>query len=311
MAHFAGLVAGKVFTGDFDPVPHAHVTTTTTHKSLRGPRGGMVLCQPEFADSVDRGCPMVLGGPLGARDGGEGGRAGRGPAAGVRGRTRRPSPTTRSALAEGLLKRGARLVTGGTENHLVLLDVSIVRAHRPAGRVGAARLRHRHQPQLDPARPERRLVHLGRAARHAGAHLAWFRRRRLRRGRRADRRRAGRDRRLPRRRTGRRPRPATRSPTAWPRTPRPPPWNCSAPIRSTPASTSASRRRRNTPARQSAVAPPASSESPAGSSLWPPNCWRIADSSWSAKWSSPREANRSNSGGGQHRRRHARCRSRP
>src|SRR4051794_22547045 len=44
MAHFAGLVAGKVFTGDFDPVPHAHVTTTTTHKSLRGPRGGMVLC---------------------------------------------------------------------------------------------------------------------------------------------------------------------------------------------------------------------------------------------------------------------------
>ena len=65
MAHFAGLVAGKVFTGDFDPVPHAHVTTTTTHKSLRGPRGGLVLCQPEFADAVDRGCPMVLGGPLG------------------------------------------------------------------------------------------------------------------------------------------------------------------------------------------------------------------------------------------------------
>ena len=46
MAHFAGLVAGKVFTGDEDPVPHAHVTTTTTHKSLRGPRGGLVLCQP-------------------------------------------------------------------------------------------------------------------------------------------------------------------------------------------------------------------------------------------------------------------------
>ena len=43
MAHFAGLVAGKVFTGDEDPVPHAHIVTTTTHKSLRGPRGGMVL----------------------------------------------------------------------------------------------------------------------------------------------------------------------------------------------------------------------------------------------------------------------------
>src|SRR6266545_410551 len=64
MAHFAGLVAGKVLTGDFDPVPHAQIVTTTTHKSLRGPRGGMVLCQPELAPQVDRGCPMVLGGPL-------------------------------------------------------------------------------------------------------------------------------------------------------------------------------------------------------------------------------------------------------
>src|SRR3954454_22701933 len=64
MAHFAGLVAGKVLTGDFDPVPHAHITTTTTHKSLRGPRGGMVLCHEDLAEQVDRGCPMVLGGPL-------------------------------------------------------------------------------------------------------------------------------------------------------------------------------------------------------------------------------------------------------
>ena len=61
MAHFAGLVAGKVFAGNFDPVPHAHVTTTTTHKSLRGPRGGMVLCQPELAEFVDKGLPVPLG----------------------------------------------------------------------------------------------------------------------------------------------------------------------------------------------------------------------------------------------------------
>src|SRR4029450_3294448 len=64
MAHFAGLVAGKLFTGDFDPVPHAHVVTSTSHKSLRGPRGGFGLAQPEYAGAVDRGCPMVLGGPL-------------------------------------------------------------------------------------------------------------------------------------------------------------------------------------------------------------------------------------------------------
>ena len=64
MAHFAGLVAGKVFTGDENPIPHAQVVTTTTHKSLRGPRGGMVLTTKDYADDVDRGCPMVLGGPL-------------------------------------------------------------------------------------------------------------------------------------------------------------------------------------------------------------------------------------------------------
>ena len=64
MAHFAGLVAGRVLTGDLNPVPHAHVVTSTTHKSLRGPRGGFVLCTAEYAEFVDRGCPMVLGGPL-------------------------------------------------------------------------------------------------------------------------------------------------------------------------------------------------------------------------------------------------------
>jgi glycine hydroxymethyltransferase len=123
MAHFAGLVAGKVFTGDFDPVPHAHVTTTTTHKSLRGPRGGMVLCQPEFADAVDRGCPMVLGGPLGHVMAAK---------AVALAEARQPEFQTYAqavadnavTLAEGLVRRGARLVTGGTENHLVLIDVS-------------------------------------------------------------------------------------------------------------------------------------------------------------------------------------------
>ncbi|MEU1753191.1 glycine hydroxymethyltransferase [Micromonospora matsumotoense] len=123
MAHFAGLVAGKVFTGDFDPVPHAHIVTTTTHKSLRGPRGGMVLCGPELADQVDRGCPMVLGGPLPHVMAAK---------AVALAEARRPDFTdyaqrivdNAQALAEGLLRRGTTLVTGGTDNHLVLLDVS-------------------------------------------------------------------------------------------------------------------------------------------------------------------------------------------
>ena len=49
MAHFAGLVAGGVFTGEFNPIPYAHIVTSTTHKTLRGPRGGFVLCKQEFS----------------------------------------------------------------------------------------------------------------------------------------------------------------------------------------------------------------------------------------------------------------------
>jgi glycine hydroxymethyltransferase len=123
MAHFAGLVAGKVFTGDENPVPYAHITTTTTHKSLRGPRGGLVLAQEEFAADVDRGCPMVLGGPLSHVMAAK---------AVALAEARQPSfqayaqnvADNAKALAEGFLSRGAKLVTGGTDNHIVLLDVS-------------------------------------------------------------------------------------------------------------------------------------------------------------------------------------------
>jgi glycine hydroxymethyltransferase len=123
MAHFAGLVAGKVFTGDFDPVPHAHVTTSTTHKSLRGPRGGLVLCQPEFADAVDRGCPMVLGGPLGQVMAAKAVALAEARQPSFRGYAQNVADNA-VALAEGLMKRGARLVTDGTDNHLVLIDVT-------------------------------------------------------------------------------------------------------------------------------------------------------------------------------------------
>ncbi|WP_029433745.1 glycine hydroxymethyltransferase [Blastococcus sp. URHD0036] len=123
MAHFAGLVAGKLFTGDFDPVPHAHVVTSTSHKSLRGPRGGFVLAQPEYADAVDRGCPMVLGGPLPHVMAAK---------AVAFAEARRPDfaqyaqavADNAKSLAEGLSRRGADLVTGGTDNHLVLIDVT-------------------------------------------------------------------------------------------------------------------------------------------------------------------------------------------
>ncbi len=129
MAHFEGLVAGKVFTGDFDPVAHAHIVTTTTHKTLRGPRGGLVLCQSEYADTLDRGCPLVLGGPLPHVMAAK---------AVALQEASQPSFADYAQrvvencahLSDGLQSAGAKVVTGGTENHLLLVDV------RPYGLTG-------------------------------------------------------------------------------------------------------------------------------------------------------------------------------
>src|SRR3954470_15388115 len=123
MAHFAGLVAGRVFTGDEDPVPHAHLTTTTTHKSLRGPRGGLVLATEEYAPSVDRGCPMVLGGPLSHIMAAKAVALAEARQDSFRSYAQDIADNAKS-LAEGFLTRGGNLVTGGTDNHIVLLDVS-------------------------------------------------------------------------------------------------------------------------------------------------------------------------------------------
>ena len=122
MAHFAGLVAGKVFTGDFDPVAHAHIVTSTTHKTLRGPRGGFVLCKKEMAEWVNKGCPMVIGGPLPHAMAAKAiaFREASMPefrryAAGI--------VTNAHALAEACLRHGMPVLTGGTDNHLLLIDV--------------------------------------------------------------------------------------------------------------------------------------------------------------------------------------------
>lgn len=123
MAHFAGLVAGKVFEGEYNPVIWADVVTTTTHKTLRGPRGGMILCKERFAESVDKGCPLVIGGPL--------------PhvmAAKAIALKEASSPEfekyahkiveNAKAMAEEFTKLGVPVLTGGTDNHLMLIDVS-------------------------------------------------------------------------------------------------------------------------------------------------------------------------------------------
>jgi glycine hydroxymethyltransferase len=140
MAHFAGLVAGKVFTGDFDPVRHAHVVTTTTHKTLRGPRGGMVLSDAALAETIDRGCPLVLGGPL------PNVVAAKAVALEEASRPEFADYARRivenaAALAAALQGEGVTVVTGGTENHLVLVDV---RPFGLTGRQAEAALRSAH-----------------------------------------------------------------------------------------------------------------------------------------------------------------------
>ncbi len=127
MAHFAGLVAGGVYPS---PVPHAHVVTTTTHKTLRGPRGGLILCGADLAKAIDKSIfPGTQGGPLmhiiaakavAFREALEPGFA----------TYCRRVVANAKRLAEALIERGFGIVSGGTDTHLLLVDM------RPKGLTG-------------------------------------------------------------------------------------------------------------------------------------------------------------------------------
>lgn len=123
MAHFAGLVAGKVFTGEYDPIPYAQIVTSTTHKTLRGPRGGIILCTKEYEETINKGCPLVLGGPLPHVMAAKAiaFREARTPAFQ---KYAQQVVTNSQALAERLMQRGLRVVSGGTENHLAVVDLT-------------------------------------------------------------------------------------------------------------------------------------------------------------------------------------------
>ncbi len=120
MAHFAGLVAGGAHPS---PIPHAHVVTTTTHKTLRGPRAGMILCEQQFAAGIDRSVfPGQQGGPLmhviaakavAFREALEPDFAA----------YAAQTVANAKTLAESLASRGFRIVSGGTDTHLMLIDV--------------------------------------------------------------------------------------------------------------------------------------------------------------------------------------------
>ncbi len=154
MAHFAGLVAGGVHPS---PLPHAHVVTTTTHKTLRGPRGGVILCNDEeIAKKVNSAIfPGTQGGPLmhviAAK-------------AAAFGEALRPSfkayarqvVDNAHALAATLTERGYDLVTGGTDTHLMLVDL---RGKRLTGKMASASLEragmtcNKNGVPFDPEKP--------------------------------------------------------------------------------------------------------------------------------------------------------------
>jgi len=121
MAHIAGLVAGGLHP---NPVEYEDIVTTTTHKTLRGPRGGLILCKEEYAKAIDKAVfPGTQGGPLMHVIAGK---------AVCLGEAMKPEfktyaqniVTNAKALADGLLKRDVKLVSGGTDNHLMLVDLS-------------------------------------------------------------------------------------------------------------------------------------------------------------------------------------------
>ncbi|MDX9974747.1 MAG: glycine hydroxymethyltransferase [FCB group bacterium] len=122
MAHFAGLVAGGVFEGDFNPTLHAHVVTSTTHKTLRGPRGGIVLCTEEFAEQVNKGCPLVIGGPLPHVIAAKAVAFTEANRPEFKAYARKIADNSKT-LAQACMDEGLQVLSGGTDNHLMLIDV--------------------------------------------------------------------------------------------------------------------------------------------------------------------------------------------
>ncbi len=120
MAHFAGLVAAGVHPS---PIPHAQVVMTTTHKTLRGPRGAMILCTADLAKAIDKAVfPALQGGPLEHVIAAKAVAFKQAMSDEFR-RDMQQTVANAKALAAGLAEHGGSLVSGGTDNHLMLVDV--------------------------------------------------------------------------------------------------------------------------------------------------------------------------------------------
>ena len=166
-AHPAGLIAGGAHPS---PVGVADVVTFTTHKTLRGPRGGAILCRPSTAKAVDSAVfPGLQGGPLEHVIAAKAVAFAEAARPEFRDYAAQVVANAR-ALADALAAEGFRLVSGGTENHLVLVRPAHLRrrADRQGGPGGPRPGRHHLQPQHHPRRPPVAVRDLGPAAGHGG-----------------------------------------------------------------------------------------------------------------------------------------------
>jgi len=120
MAHIAGLVAAGLHQS---PVPYAHVVTTTTHKTLRGPRGGLILCKEEFAVKIDKAIfPGTQGGPLMHIIAAKAVALGEALTDEFK-KYQQQVVNNAQAFAKALIREGFKIVSGGTDNHLMLIDL--------------------------------------------------------------------------------------------------------------------------------------------------------------------------------------------
>ena len=163
-AHFIGLVAGGAIPS---PVPHADVVTFTTHKVLRGPRGGMILAKAEHAAAIDKAVfPMMQGGPLMHAVAAKA-VALKEAASPEYAQYARDVIANSQALTAGLAAQGMRPVTGGTDTHLALLDLQGIDVTGTRGRGPLRRGGHRAEQEHHPQRPAPGQRRLGHPRRHA------------------------------------------------------------------------------------------------------------------------------------------------
>jgi len=174
MAHYAGLIAANVYP---NPVPHADVVTTTTHKTLRGPRGGLILMKAEHEKAINSAIfPGLQGGPLMHVIAAKAVALKEAMTPEFRHYQEQVIANTRVLARVLSEERGLRIVSGRTESHVFLVDLRAKNIHRQGGRSGAGTRPHHGQQEHHPERPAEAFCHFRHPPGHASHDHARFHR---------------------------------------------------------------------------------------------------------------------------------------